>query len=147
MRTAAVSGLRELDRALGELPKATARNTLIRTLKKAGQPMADHASGLAHVLTGTLRNSAAVSTKLTKRQAGLHKKDRSKAFAEVFAGFGGLTQAITEEFGTAEIAANPMMRPAWDAGQDGALEIIKNDLGEEIMKSAKRLAKKLAKGG
>lgn len=142
-RSVHVDGLRELDRALGELPKATARNVLLRVLKKAGQPMAEHASGLAHVRTGALRNSAAVGTKLTKRQAGLHKKG-GKAFAEVFVGFGGLTQAITEEFGTVEVSANPMLRPAWDSGQDEALNVIKDDLGEEILKAARRVAKRMA---
>jgi hypothetical protein len=40
-----ISGLKELNAALAELPKATARNVLQRTLKKAAQAVArKHAS-------------------------------------------------------------------------------------------------------
>ena len=41
--TVSVSGLKELDQALGELPKATARNVLKRTLNKAAVPMVEEA--------------------------------------------------------------------------------------------------------
>jgi hypothetical protein len=38
------------------------------------------------------------------------------------------------------------MRPAWDANKDAALDVIKTELRTEIIKAAKRLAKKAAKG-
>ena len=64
MITVSTSGFRELDKALAELPKATARNVLHRTLSKAGQPIADEASRLAPVDTGKLAGRIAVSTRL-----------------------------------------------------------------------------------
>ena len=140
-----VEGLKELDDALGQFTKPVAKAILVRTMKKAGQPVADHASGIAHRRTGALKLSAGVGTKLTRRQAKMHKRDNSKSFAEAFIGFGGLTQAITEEFGTVEVTANPMLRPAWDSGKMGVLEAIKTELGTEIMKTAARVANRAAK--
>ncbi len=35
-----IDGLKELDRALGQLPKATAKATLRRVLKESAEPMA-----------------------------------------------------------------------------------------------------------
>lgn len=146
--TVTVSGLRELDAALGQLPKSTGKAALRRTLKKAGQPIADDATAKAPVLTGALQISIGVGTKLTRRQSKLHRKmfKDDKASAEVFVGAGGLAQATQAEFGNHHQAAEPYMRPAWDGNKDQALEIIEAELGAEIMKAAQRLAKKAARG-
>jgi len=143
-----VEGLSELDRALGALPKSTGKAVLRRTLKKAGQPIADDAAAKAPVLTGALQISIGVGTKLTKRQSKLHRKmfKNDKASAEVFVGAGGLAQATQTEFGNEHQAAEPYMRPAWDGNKDKALDIIATELGGEIMKAAQRLAKKAARG-
>jgi HK97 gp10 family phage protein len=55
--------------------------------------------------------------------------------------------AIPQEFGTERMQANPFMRPAWDQEKDGALQIIRDELGNEIASAAARLAKKKAKAG
>ena len=44
-----------------------------------------------------------------------------------------------------DMAANPYMRPAWDAGAMKALDYIKDNLRAEIDKAATRLAKKRAR--
>src|SRR5690606_8122518 len=71
--TLRIDGLKELDKALGDLPKATARNVLHRTLRKAGAPIAEEASRLAPDDPATqapdLHTSIAVSTRL-KNKAG-----------------------------------------------------------------------------
>lgn len=70
----------------------------------------------------------------------------AKSFAEVYVGPGkGGGHGILQEFGTSHHKAQPFMRPAWDANQRLVLENIKGGLGDEIIKSAKRLAKKRAK--
>lgn len=146
--TVSIDGLRELDAALGQLPKATGKAVLRRTLKKAGQPIANDAEAKAPRLTGALQISIGVGTKLTRRQSKLHRKmfKDDKASAEVFVGAGGLAQATQTEFGNSHQAAEPYMRPAWDGNKDQALEIIKSELGAEIMKAAQRLAKRAARG-
>lgn len=147
--TVTVEGLRELDAALGQLPKSTGKAVLRRTLKKAGQPIAADAEARVPVLTGALQISIGVGTKLTKRQGKLHRKmfKDDKASAEIFVGAGGLAQATQSEFGNHHQAAEPYMRPAWDGNKGQALEIIKTELGAEIMKAALRLAKKAGRRG
>jgi HK97 gp10 family phage protein len=176
-----VEGLKELDAALGELTKATARNVLRRVLKRAGQPIADAARGKVPVDTGKLRDSIIVGTKLASSQdsgkaafasvmrgGGSREEARSAliaankaakggaAFAEMFVGPDNRPAAHLVEFGTGErfhrsgksggsVAPQPYMRPAWDGEKGRALEIIKDDLGDEIMKAAERAAKRAAK--
>lgn len=153
-RTVKIEGLRELERALAELPKATAKNVLRRVLKARAQPIAEAAAGLAPddpATTGNdLKSSIAVSSVLSKRQKGQHKKmfRDDKASVEMFVGAGALPQAHLNEFGSVHNKPpQPFMRPAWDAGQDALLDGIAKDLGDEIDKAARRLAKKLAKAG
>lgn len=148
--TVSISGLKELDEALGQLSKATARGVLRRVGLKALQPVADTARALAPVDEGALRDSIGVGTKLTRRQAALHRKavrsgESEKSFWEGFAGAGGLPQAITQEFGTVNHGPQPFLRPAYDANKDRMLETIKRDLGDEIQKAAVRQARKAAR--
>ncbi|MET4634974.1 HK97-gp10 family putative phage morphogenesis protein [Kaistia defluvii] len=166
--TVKVEGLRELEAALSDLPKAVARNTLRRVLKKAGEPIADKARQLAPVKSGKLRDSIVVSPKLGTKagqkefaaamEAGLGKeaavgamRDARRAakgegsFAEMYVGPGRQPHAHLQEFGSVNNRPHPYMRPAWDAHKDEALDIIKGDLGGEIMKAAKRVAKRKAK--
>ena len=143
-----VAGLKELDRALGELKTATAKRLTTKVLKDAGQPIADHASAIAtQGRTGVLKASFGVGTQLTRRQA---KGNRKESDVEVYVGSGraknvraaGPVQGITEEFGTSHSPAHPALRPAWDSGQRKALDDIKDGLAENIDKAAKRAAKR-----
>lgn len=142
-----VEGLRELDDALAELPKVTAKNTLRRTARKVAQPMADDMRSRAPAREGALRNSIGVGTKLTRRQQSQHRKmfKDDRAAVEVFIGAGGLPQAITQEFGTFFHAPQSFARPAWDAGKDTMLASIKTELWTEISKAAQRNARKMAR--
>jgi HK97 gp10 family phage protein len=160
-----IEGLRELDRALAELPKATARNVLRRVLTKRARPIVETAKQLVPVDTGRLRDSIAVSPRLGTKagnaeyaaamRAGLGKEAAASAlrdarraaggqgsFAEVYVGPGRLPHAHMVEFGTAKMAPRPYLRPAWDAHKDGILDGIKDDLWMEIQKSAARLARR-----
>lgn len=137
-----VEGLRELEEALNELPKATHRNVMKRVLMKAGRPIEAAAEAAAPVFREHLRKSIEVSTKLSRRQRGLHVKHSA---VEVFVGPKNLPQAHLQEFGTVNHSAQPFMRPAWDGNKMRALEGIKEDMWKEIEKAGKRLAKKAAK--
>lgn len=149
-----IEGLRELDAALGELPKTTAKAVLRKVGLKALQPVADDARALAPDDPETggndLRSSIAVSTKLSPRQARLarsavKKGEADKSFVEVYAGAGPLPYAHLQEFGTVNHAAQAFMRPAWDQNKMKVLESVKDGLWGEIEKAAKRLAKKQAR--
>lgn len=144
-----VEGLRALDKALGELPKAAGKAVLRRTLKKAGEPIAAAMRAKAPDDPRTkgrddLKTSIGVSTKLSKRQKKVHRKmfANDKASVEMFVGAGALPQAHLQEWGAPQHGPQPFARPAWDENKRGTLEMIKDTLGDEIMKAAKRLAKK-----
>lgn len=143
--TVKMEGLRELDFALGELPKTTGKATLRRVLKKAAEPLRRHAEQLAPRLSGALATSIVVGTKLTRRQARIARK-APKSTVEMFIGPNN-PAAVPQEFGTHDQRAQPFMRPAWDAEQNGVLVEISTELGGEIEKSAARLAKKRARAG
>lgn len=139
-----VEGLKELDAALGELPKAAAKATLRRIAVKALQPFDQAWRANAPHLTGQLDESGGVGTKLTRRQAALNRKREDKSFVEVFAGPDN-PAAVPQEFGTVTQRAQPFVRPAWDATKDAALETVKTGLGDEIQKTAQRIARKAAR--
>lgn len=148
MRTSfRVEGFSELDNALKELPKATGKNALRRAARKALEPVMEAARSMAPVDDGTLRNSLKVATKLSKRQASIHRKmvRDDKASVEVYAGASALPQAHLSEFGTVNQAPQPFLRPAWDQNKDKVLDVMKTELGNEIEKAAKRLAKRAAR--
>jgi hypothetical protein len=154
-----VEGLKELDEALGQLPRATGKNVLRRVGRKALAPVVDAAK--AYVVRGTrdvktkvgirkagsLIKSMKVSSRLSKKQAAQHRKmfKDDRASIELFAGPGALPHAHLNEFGGGNNRARPYLRPAWDGNAAKVLASIKADLGEEIMKAAKRLARKAAK--
>lgn len=165
-----VEGLAELDDALAELPKATAKNVMLRVLKKRAQPIADSAKARAPFHIGILRKAIIVGTKAvggnagkiafaetmeaggTRAEAGAAAKSANQADPEsgdarVFIGPIGTARkyASIQEFGTDTIRAHPYMRPAWDDGKQALLDGIANDLRDEIFKAAARLAKKAAK--
>lgn len=147
-----VEGLRELEQNLRALPKATARDVLKRVLIKRAEPMAETMRSLvpddpATPETVDLKGSIGIGTKLSKRQARLHRKENKddKQFAEVFVGAGPKPQAHLQEFGTVNHGPQPFVRPAWDQHKDSILAGLKDDLWNEIEKTAKRHAARLAR--
>jgi HK97 gp10 family phage protein len=136
-----VEGLRELEAALSQLTKATARRVARDVLKEAAQPIADAGEANAPFLTGGLKNSYGVGTKLTRRQRQQHKKESP---VEVFAGPNN-PAAIQTEFGNEHQQAEPHLRPAWDAKKMAALDLIKARMWEKIEKAAARAAKRAAR--
>lgn len=168
--TVRVDGLKELEEALKELPKATGKNVIKRALTNAAQPFVDQAQALAPVFHGFLKRGITKSkVVMTSGSAG------KKAFAEALAkgasrkeagaaahaanaeatgnvtsgliviGPGRHPQAIFQEFGTAHHPPHPYMRPAWEENKVPAIETIREELWSEIKKAADRLARKTAK--
>ncbi len=138
-----VDGLAELDFALTELPKSTAKATLRRVLKQAAAPVEAAMVAKAPKLTGALKVSIRSGTKLTKRQQRFAKKE-GKSSSEIYVGTAD-PAGVAQEFGTFDQNAQPFGRPAWDETQDEALAIISENLGTEIEKSRERLAAKAAR--
>lgn len=147
--TAKLTGARELDRALAEIAKkATAKAVIRRSLIVAAKPMAAAAQDAAPVAEGDLQTSISVGTKLSKRQAKLHRKmfKADRATVEVFIGAGPLSSAHNQEFGNEHHAAQPFMRPAFDAEAEPTINRIGDQMWIEIEKQAKRAARTAARG-
>jgi HK97 gp10 family phage protein len=136
-----VEGFRELEQALKALPRATGKNVVRRTLQKASKPFIDAARAAAPRATGQLAESIKFSSRLSKRQARLARQE-TKSTIEVHAGATALPHAHLVEYGTHKMAPRPFMRSAWDANKRRALDIIRDEMGNEIMKAAKRLEAK-----
>lgn len=141
--TTKVEGFRELERALRELPKATAGNVLDRTLQKMIKPISEPAKAAAPQFQGKLEASLVVGKKLSKRQAKFARRE-GKAYRELH--FGTNDSAGTQqEFGNVNHGPQPFMRPAWESGKERALDIGKNEMGNEIGDAAARLSRKAAR--
>lgn len=142
-------GFRDLDNALGELPKATAKNAMRRAAVEALKPMAeDYAERLTAagaVLTGALRDSVIAATKLSRRQAALNRKAEGKSYVEAYMGPGPLAQATQDEFGNDRQAPRPTLRQTWDAGWRDLLERVRLALADQIEKTVARIARKAAR--
>jgi hypothetical protein len=138
-----IEGLSQLDQALGQLKESTAKNVLRRTGRKALEPMDAEWRRRAPHLTGALKESGGVGSKLTKSQRQEHERE---SFVEVFAGPGPNPQAVQQEFGNINHPPEPYFRPAWEATKDQGLQGVADNLGAEIMASAKRAAARARKG-
>ena len=135
-----IEGLSQLDAALGELSKAVAKNTLIRVGKKALEPMADVARGLAPDDPATggndLKHSITVGTKLNARQKRLAKKE-PKDFATVYMGTAD-PAGVPQEFGTVNHGPQSFMRPAFAQEAEATIRRVADWLKPEIDKSVAR---------
>jgi hypothetical protein len=141
-----IEGLSDINRALGDLPRAVGKATLVRVGKARLQPMADEAKQLAPVDEGDLRESIIVSTRQgtkSQRIAALV----NKAAVEVAMGptADGYPEAVPQEFGFYDSPGSPYMRPAWDNGHRKLLDGIAGDLGKEVAKAAARHARRQAR--
>jgi hypothetical protein len=138
--TMKLRGARELDAALGELSKATAKNTLIRVGKAALEPMADVANALAPDDPATggndLSGSYIVGTKLNTRQRRLAKKE-SKHFATVYMGTND-PAGVLQEFGTVNHPPQAHVRPAFAQEARPTIDRVATLMEPEIRKSAMR---------
>lgn len=142
---AKVEWLKGSDKALAEVgSKATQKNVLVRTLKKAAKPIDDEASSLAPRDTGILQISVITGTQLTRSQRSSAYRAGKLGVAEVHVGT-DLSRGLFQEFGTYKMVAQPFMRPAWEANKDKALSIIGTELWVEIRKASERAARKRAK--
>ena len=126
---------------MGQLSRATGKRVIARALQDAAAPVIEAARDNVAVASGRLRDSLAITTKLSKRQRAKHRKQSE---AEVFAGTAALPHAHLIEFGTKHHGPQPFMRPAWDANKEKVLEHIKGQLEQRIMVAVERAKRRAA---
>lgn len=164
-QTLKIEGLKELEQALMELPKATGRNVVARALTKAGKPIVDAAKAKAPEDTGALRQSIQIIVRKRMRNPSLvyavigpamgeyRQLKTPVAYVRGWRANAGVKRTyqvggtpgvygLFVEFGTIDTPAHPFMRPAWQANGGVALEIIQTELANEIEKARARLARK-----
>lgn len=149
--TVKVEGLKELEAQLDRLTKAAGKGVLRRALKKAAEPLAETARNMAprgDTAEDRLAESIAVSTKLSTRQAKMHRKmfKDDRAAVEMFVGPGPDPAAWNQEFGNVNHGPQSFMRPAWQAEQRGMLDSLRRDLWDEVQKAVARAERKAARG-
>jgi HK97 gp10 family phage protein len=139
-----VSGFAALSKNLEGLTKQQVARGMAPILRKALKPMSMVAISLApdDPRTGPpwdLKSSIVVSS---RQRSGRAKSNRQLGQYSARAYMGpsgfGYPQAIMDEFGTIKMSARPYMRPAWEAGKQGALEIIKAGYADQVSKTVKR---------
>lgn len=149
-------GAKDLERALLALPERLQKSTIDRALLRVGAPIAADAKGRVNRAGGKpdVADKIIVSKNLSRRQRrGQTKEDGTRT---IYIGVRPAPHAHLIEFGTGprytkagayrgSMPAAPFMRPAWDGGWRPALDDLGKILGEEIEKSARRLAKRQAK--
>lgn len=151
--TVALSGFRELDEALADFSKASARNILKRAAIEALEPMAEEMRQRAPTRAsggGDLKDNIAVSDKLGPRQKKLNRRASAGSFVEVHAGvadIGGkhLPSGVQQEFGNENHGPQPFVRPAWDQESMDTLDRLKVALTDEIAKATARAQRRAAR--
>lgn len=149
-----LEGWAELINMFEQLPTVAMQKTVVRnSLKKAAQPILDAAIDGVPIEEGYLKKSLVISTSLKKSQKKYRPKDSS---VTVYVGTGEKSGYLVE-FGTdprfddkgkftGVMPQNPFMRRAWDTMRQTAFMIIKQEFEKNILRAAKRLARKAGKG-
>lgn len=139
-----MTGFADLYANLDGLTKAQKSAALTPLLIKCLTPMSLVAISLApdDPLTGPpwdLKSSIAVSR---RQRSGRARRDRDLGQYGARAYMGptkfGYPQAIMDEFGTIKMSARPYMRPAWESGKYGALEILKAGFADHVFAAVKK---------
>lgn len=147
--TVKLSGFAELERELEQLEKLATRKAVARrALKKAAEPLAGIANSMAPVgATGDYARSFVYSTKLNKRQTGLHRKmfRNDRAAIEGFVGTND-PAGVQQEFGNLNHGPQPALRPAWQQDQNAMLERLKAELWADLQKTIARANARAARG-
>lgn len=149
-----IEGAGDIERALAELARGTAKGAVRRAMKKTLKPVAETAEGLSG---GKFK--VAVTSKLTARQQREARADRGRSKVALYVGpvmpdGDDAPHAHLYEFGTAPrfhkktgksvgaMPARPFMRPAWDVHQAAMLETLKREMWREIEKTVERARRK-----
>lgn len=139
-----VSGFADLYANLDGLTQKQKAKALAPLLVKALTPMSLVAISIAPDDPTTpppwdLKSSIKVGT---KQRSGRARINRALGQYGARAYMGptkyGYPQAIMDEFGTIKMSARPYMRPAWEAGKQGAFEIVKAGFAESVFNAVKK---------
>jgi len=150
-----VSGFRDMEKALAQLPRGTAKGVVRRVQKKTLAPVADAADAFSPHF------QIAVTSRLSPRQRAQARSDFAGRVVTTYVGpvaqdGSHAPHAHLVEFGTGprfhksgkytgEMPPDPFMRPAWDMHKGSLLAKLGEHMWTEIEKTIKRRAAKAAR--
>lgn len=149
-----VTGLKELDRALNELPNSVAKRVLERGLKDAGKPILKTAKSKAinfHnpgiYTTGQLSKSLKLGTVLRRGRKKISSRRLNPGTGTVYLGpsWPMGAHAHFKEFGTSKQQAEPFLRPAWDQHKGEFLRTMGKFVWASLQKEARNQANRAAR--
>jgi HK97 gp10 family phage protein len=151
--TVRLTGFKELNKALNELPKGAHSGALRRAGTKAMQPMADLAARLAPndpktVAPDDLSTSIGLSSRAKAGRGGLEgieKGTRANIHMGPASSLPQYPRAIVMEFGSKKDTPQPYMRPAFEQDGSAVIDRLGPLLKAEIDKVVARLAAKAAR--
>ncbi|MCA0963284.1 hypothetical protein [Salipiger bermudensis] len=153
-----LTGFREIEKALAQLPAGTAKGVARRAMKKELKPIADTANAF---WPGSRDDVFQITSRIAAGQLGDSYAKRGRSVINMFVGSpggaNGTPHAHLVEFGTGprfqkngrftgSVAPQPMLQPAWDIHKQSLLEGLGARLWDEIEKTIARRAKRAAKG-
>lgn len=143
-----IEGAREIEKALKDLPRSTARATMRRVGVQALTPMMATAEALAPDNPVTAPPDLKTSFRIDSKHSIGRRVIRARS-NEVLLFMGptaeGMPQGLMQEGGTAHHPAQPFMTPAWDQHAEQALDIIMERSWAEIEKTVARRAARAAR--
>ncbi len=163
--TIETSGFREAEKALAEIgSQLTRRNVGIRALTNAGEPMRARVASLAPTDELDLQKSIAIAARATGFGSKKGKRGGGGGeFGDVIEVFIGIDTAsiaenpqlnaysVIQEFGKSlfdvNFAANPYMRPGYDAEKLATIGRVASELKIETEKAAARQSRKASRSG
>lgn len=117
------------------------KKVLIPALRNAMKITAPYAKGLARVNTGRMRDSIIVEarrpTDRDKKSKYIYDNDAAIAIVSVRQS----AVSLGEEFGTANKAGQPFIRPALEANQSTILQTLAEELAKKIQRYKSRNSK------
>jgi len=146
-----VTGFKDIERALAELPQGTAKGVARRAMKKELKPVKDTAEAFWPGATEAFK----ISSQIKGSQRGDTVAKRGKSVLNMYVG-STEPHAHLIEFGTGprytksgafrgSVAPEPMLQPAWDMNERTILKGLGERLWDEISKTVARRAKRAAK--
>jgi len=157
--TLKLTGLREMENVLRQIPAEMSVKIVTAALKKSAVPILDEARSLAPLGKESkgrtrVRNNKKGNTVVSdygKLKTSLKiiniTKYRPGYSATVAVSVGKAFWGMFLEFGTKYMGKKPFMRPAFESKKAAAVSLLAMNLRKELDKSVKRHAKKLARSG
>lgn len=129
-----ITGTKELERLLNQLPEVVAKKVTVNGLKAGGRVLVKGMKARAPRRTGALAASPVVSS--------ASKATRNESLAVV-----GFLKPVSRrvhltEFGTQNTPAQPFIRPTLDEDGAAAIRQIGENIGRGVEREARRLAGK-----